>query len=453
MTDNLNKYNYRAMLKEILVKQLFVIMLIFVCIAGCNPTTSVKNLDQPSQGRMASKETASESANYAIHSRNEAFAGQQTRFDGKNIAPREKKATANNSTMPEYDPVRPIEKNQFGFEMDPHLIRTAHYDPTYLALVQSQAEPGVTQQTFAQAGGDMQVDLNRDGTQMLFSTIRYSRNPKIAMQSTRGKTVTLITDTADSAMMPRFSPDGKKVAWCSDREGDWNIYVKDIGSASSAQAEQVARSKDDEIHPAWSPDGKLIIYSRFNSMDGVWQVWVVDLATRMMSNITEGLFPVFSPVIASDGTYTIAFQRHRKRDLPWYSIWTLDFRMRQDGRPETIGAPRDVISSDDWAAITPTFSPDGRYIAFATVRKSRLAQWQARIYKPDDIWAVSLDGTDLTQITTHPAPDWNPCWASEEGNPYGRIYFTSERNGVPNIWSVQPQIPGMIVDKTMPGMR
>ncbi|MCC8116661.1 MAG: hypothetical protein LIP18_05840, partial [Planctomycetes bacterium] len=55
-------------------------------------------------------------------------------------------------------------------------------------------------------------------------------------------------------------------------------------------------------------------------------------------------------------------------------------------------------------------------------------------------------GTDLPQVTDHPAPDWYPHWAREEGNPVGRIYFTSSRKGNPTIWSVRPLLPGLLND-------
>jgi len=131
--------------------------------------------------------------------------------------------------------------------------------------------------------------------------------------------------------------------------------------------------------------------------------------------------------------------------VPWYSVWTLDIGYKF-GKIEAMSAPSEIIHSDQWAAITPSWSPDGNYLTFASVRKSPLTQHQARIYRADDIWVVRADGSDLTQITDHPAPDWNPSWAPEAGNPYGRIYFTSSRDGNPSIWSVRPLLPSMTRD-------
>jgi tricorn protease-like protein len=145
--------------------------------------------------------------------------------------------------------------------------------------------------------------------------------------------------------------------------------------------------------------------------------------------------------------YTLLYQKHRKRDIPFYSIWTIQITMNARGKVEVANSPTEIVASDKWAAINPTWSPDGRYIAFASVRKSPISQWQARIYRADDVWVVKTDGTDLTQVTSHAAPDWNPCWARDPDDPesaVGRLYFHSLRSGTANVWSVSPVVAGMM---------
>jgi len=351
----------------------------------------------------------------------------------------------------ERDPVSLENKTQIGFEYDPRLWTENLYNPdTISQRITSAGYGGLSQHTFAEAGGDFNVDVDRSGKWLAYATTRYSVTPKICLQSTAGKAVTLFTQDNMSDMMPKFSPDGELIAWCSNRYGNWDILVQRRDAKPESRPTQLTSSPDDDIHPTWSADQSLLAFSRFNSMDGLWQIWIMDYHTRTLSNITEGLFPEFCPVIKKRDdkgkpVYTIAYQRNRKRDMPWFSIWTIDVRMGEQGRVEAVAAPVEIVANDQWAAITPSWSPDGEYLAFATVRKSPLAQWQARIYKADDIWVVSVNGTDLTQITNHAAPEWEPCWAQEEGNPCGRIYFSSLANGHPNIWSVKPLVAGMLV--------
>ena len=354
---------------------------------------------------------------------------------------------------PEMDPANPVQKAQMGVEYQPRHWVENMYNPNTLGLRLHGAGliNGLTQNTFAEAGGDHNITLDPSGKTMFFSTTRMSKNPKLAMQSVDGKAWSLLTDDTMSDMMPTVSPDGKWLVWCSNRYGNWALLMRQLEAPTSASPRQLTRTSDDDIHPSWSHDSRFLAFSRFNAMDGHWQLWIMDVQRRTFTAVTEGLFPSFAPVSrrkTADGgiIYTIAYQRHRQRDVPWFSIWTIDVAVQGNGRIEAVGSPKEIIASNDWAAITPAWSPDGNYLAFASVRKSPLSEMQARIYRADDIWAVRTDGTDLTQITDHPAPDWYPFWAKEEGNPIGRIFFTSSRKGNPTIWSVRPLMPGMLSD-------
>ncbi len=347
------------------------------------------------------------------------------------------------------DPVPPGEKSQHGIHYDPREWVEGQYHPeTVQQRITSTGFKGITRVTFAEAGGDHNIDLNSRGDVMVYASTRYSVTPKLCLQRVNSKAVTLLTDDNMSDMMPKLSPDGQLIAWCSNRYGSWDILVKRDDESPESRPHQLTRSGDDDIHPTWSHDQRLLAFSRYNQMDGQWQIWVMDYNTRTLNYVTEGIFPEFRPVPGQgpggQPVYTLAYQRHRKRDVPWYSIWTIDVAMGADGTIEAVNSPSEIIASDKWAAITPCWSPDGEYLAFATVRKSTLAKWQARLYRADDIWVVRLDGTDLTQITSHSAPDWDPDWANDPSNPLGRIFFTSTRNGIPNVYSVRPLIPGYI---------
>ncbi len=352
---------------------------------------------------------------------------------------------------PDHDPANPIQKAQMGVNISGRESVEGLYNPNTLdqRLHGAGLLNGLTQNTFSPAGGDHNVTLDPAGKTMFYSTTRMSKNPKLAMQDVDSKAWTLLTDGTMADMMPAVSPNGRWLAWCSNRYGNWSLLLRPLDAPASSSPEQMTRTTDDDIHPSWSPDSQFLAFSRFNSMDGQWQIWILDAKKRTFTAITEGLFPSFSPRYdqkTPDGRtiYTIAYQRHRQRDVPWFSIWTIDIALQPNGRIEALGSPKEIISSNEWAAITPAWNPDGTYLAFASVRKSPLSEMQARIYRADDIWAVKLDGTDLTQITDHPAPDWYPCWAREPGNPVGRIFFTSSRKGNPTIWSVRPLLPGLL---------
>src|SRR5260370_19306963 len=58
---------------------------------------------------------------------------------------------------------------------------------------------------------------------------------------------------------PRFSPDGKTIAFASDRafKGSYDIWTVDIAGGA---LKQITSSENDEFEPAWSPDGKQLAY-------------------------------------------------------------------------------------------------------------------------------------------------------------------------------------------------
>jgi TolB protein len=90
-----------------------------------------------------------------------------------------------------------------------------------------------------------------------------------------------------------------------------------------------------------------------------------------------------------------------------------------------------VFSSDDFAAINPAWSPDGRRIVFATVGKSRARA--GLMSEADDLWTVRADGSEPTRLTSSPASDGMPSWSAD-----GRIFYVSNRSGSPRIWSLLP---------------
>ena len=72
-----------------------------------------------------------------------------------------------------------------------------------------------------------------------------------------------------------WSPDGKRIAFESDREGPWDLYVKPVGGAGREEA--VHKSKVLFKHPIqWSPDGRFLVYEVLDERTG-WDLWVLPM--------------------------------------------------------------------------------------------------------------------------------------------------------------------------------
>ena len=220
--------------------------------------------------------------------------------------------------------------------------------------------------------------------------------------------------------MPAISPDGKMIAFASDRNGNWDIYIKPI---EGGQARPVTNSPAQELHPSWSPDGQTIVCSALGQQSGQWEMLLIDVnnpASRKF--LGYGLFPEFSPTGEK-----IAFQRARFRGTRWFSIWTLDLQNGEAVRPTQIAA------SSNAAAITPTWSDDGARLAFATVINPNTNDPNAR---PNvaDVWVIDIDGTNRTKLTSDKYVNLQPSWS-----PDGSVLFISNRTGTDNIWAVRPK--------------
>jgi TolB protein len=287
----------------------------------------------------------------------------------------------------------------------------------------------LAQISFAHDGACFDPAISPEGQRVAFSSTMHGPNANIYIKSVTGTSVTQITSGSADHVMPAFSPDGKKIAYASNRDGKWDIYVVPV---SGGPAVQLTRDSDHEIHPTFSPDGRQIAYCRFSNKSGRWEIWVTELENPGVKRFLEyGMFPRWSPDIASS---KILFQRPTQRGSRLHGVWTVDYV-----NGEAIN-PTQVISASNAAVINPTWSPDGRYIAFATV----LDPDKTKHARPEqsDIWVIRADGSGRTRLTDGQFANFQPMWSAD-----GRVYFVSNRSGVDNIWAVGT---GRLVDLHVP---
>ena len=103
----------------------------------------------------------------------------------------------------------------------------------------------------------MNVDVSPDGKRIVFDLLGDIYTMPI--DGTGAAPATRLTSGPAFDMQPRFSPDGRRIAICSDRDGLWNIWTID---AEGRDARQVSREKRWFVNsPTWSPDGEYV-YAR-----------------------------------------------------------------------------------------------------------------------------------------------------------------------------------------------
>ncbi len=292
--------------------------------------------------------------------------------------------------------------------------------PAQTQLLSDDLEPALTQETMGRSGADRDPDLTRDGVRLYYASTSHDRSFALYVKFVGSNTAMKILAAAGDLRFPRINPvQARRLAYCTNESGSWQLVVVDDYQAAPEKRTVISEPGTDNLHPSWSPDGKRLVYC--SSKGGEWSLRVRDLEaerTTVLEDV-DGLLPEWSPL----GT-KIVFQRMKRRDDWISSIWTVDFDQN------TARNLTSVFSSDDFAAINPTWSPDGRKIAFATVGKSRAKA--GLMSEADDVWVVGADGTNPTRLTSSSASDGMPRWSDN-----GRITFVSDRSGSPRLWSIQ----------------
>ncbi|MBN2006902.1 MAG: PD40 domain-containing protein [Anaerolineae bacterium] len=229
----------------------------------------------------------------------------------------------------------------------------------------------------------------------------------------------LTPQTAALESMPTWSPDGKFIAFVSDREGNDDIYLAPA-SAPGDETQQINLTNHPALDraPAWSPDGRTIAFSSYR--DNSWGIYVVEL---VLDHSTGGDPVVMGPLRR---TYNIRYDTHPAWSPDGqYITYTSDrgyfwqiLQMRRDGA-EQQGFPGTENMSN---TAYPDWSPDGTRIALAS---NYQGNWE--------IYTLDTTGTTLLRMTDNPASDWGPRWS-----PDGQwIVFVSNRSGDGDLYMVR----------------
>jgi len=226
----------------------------------------------------------------------------------------------------------------------------------------------------------------------------------IVLRDPGGRSYVLASLTADDRD-PAWSPDGRRLAYASHRQRNWDIYVLDLATGKDRR---ITHNPHYDAHPTWSPDGRYLAFESSREKD--LDIFVADLQTGQLRDITEkSSAHDYAPAWSPDGEW-IAFTTWRDRNREVYVV-------RPDGTIP-INLTRNPAQDE-----RPVWSPDGRWLAFVSDRDGERAVYvmQFPLHPDEPPRRVSWSGYDES-----PAWSANGQW----------LWFVSPRAGGRPLYAV-----------------
>ncbi len=232
--------------------------------------------------------------------------------------------------------------------------------------------------------------------------------------------------TSGDVQTPAWAPDGRRLAFVSERDGDAEIYVM---KADGSAQENLTRQPANDSHPSWSPDGRKIAF--VSRRDGNAEIYVMNADGSGQRNVTRTPSSDLDPAWSPDGR-AIAFVQKKPKPSETYLYvvnadgsglrrlttrpahllnpsWSADgktirygrYLVHADGTGQT-ELPRNVPLAGAW-------SPDGQRIAFAVAyRTPRVPETESDA----GLWVVNADGSGSRRVARKAA--WsNPAWSPD----------------------------------------
>lgn len=248
-------------------------------------------------------------------------------------------------------------------------------------------------------------DWSADGARIAFDFFEPGGDEQIATMNADGSDLTVLTSGRGIHEVPSWSPNGRRIVYDftdddpSSEEFETNLWV--MRADGSGQRRLPMRSRGFDVEPRFSPDGRRVAFGRLRfTREGEFQqaVFVVELKTERVRQLTPWRLGSEHPTWSPDGRWVLF------NNAPNGTI--------QAVAPSGKGRRTIVAASRGFGGHKPWFSPDGTQILFMCENQGTLRR------PPDDynqdICVMNADGSNVIHVIATPStqenwPSWGPA--------------------------------------------
>jgi Tol biopolymer transport system component len=238
------------------------------------------------------------------------------------------------------------------------------------------------------------VDYLAGGPKIVFGSVRNGRNHDIFTMDLDGANQTRLTTNPAYDDQPKWSPDGNKIVFMSNRDGNFEIYSM---NADGSNQTRLTNNPAADGFPAWSPDGdKIAFVSGDLRNPATFEIYVMNADGSNRTKLTNDSLIDGVPAWSPDGTKIVFMSGGPSLfDPNSFEI----FVMNADGSNRT------RLTNNTVADGQPSYSPDGTKILFAS--------GDAMNPNGIEIYLMNANGSNRTQLTNNSKTDGFPAWSAD----------------------------------------
>jgi len=236
-----------------------------------------------------------------------------------------------------------------------------------------------------------------------FTSETSSGHKEIFVADVLGRDIRQITRHNNLVVSPKFSPDGKLLAYTTYHPGNPNLYITNWQEGKTTRA--ISRRPGLNLAPAWSPDGKTMVITL--SVNGNPDLYLITTEGSILDRLTKNTGINVSPAWSPDGKH-ITFVSDRSGSPQIYIM-----------NVKTKSVRRITFQGND--NTEPSWSPDGEWIAYSGLYEGH---YQVFIIKPE--------GGQSLQLTWYRDDHESPSWSPDSR----QIVFTRNHNNDRDICTV-----------------